>query len=144
MKSSFDSALWTFQTETVAAGSQHALAQPTSIRRPCRQNTQLKIHHLGPNLYLWTCPNCPWQLETTTDEPIEHRCGDSQVVRLGDRIEAALGKIGVTKEKYRGWKEELRLPPTCNCERRKEWLNRLDEKVGLGEKVAEFKSFMGW
>jgi hypothetical protein len=137
--------LFNFTTETVAAGSRHALAPDTKSAEPPRSPApSLKLHFLGEGLYLWTCPNCPWQLEATSDEPIEHRCGVTQVVRLGDRIEAAFGKIGVTKEKYRGWKEVLGLPPACRCKERKEWLNRLDEKVGLGEKVAEFKNLMGW
>jgi len=42
-----------------------------------------------------------------------------EVEGLGDLIETALGKIGVTEEGFKSWfnlKE-------CNCSKRKKWLN---------------------
>jgi hypothetical protein len=42
-----------------------------------------------------------------------------EVEGLGDLIESALGKVGITEEKFKSWfnlKE-------CNCSKRKEWLN---------------------
>ncbi len=43
----------------------------------------------------------------------------------GDKLENQLTAIGVTKDWYKGVKEKFGLPPTCNCDRRKEWLNRV-------------------
>lgn len=120
-----------------------AYARHKEVAFQCKQPAAT-IHQLAPALYLHTCPRCNWQLETETNEPVEHVCGKKEVVRLGDRIESALESIGVTKEKYAGWKEALHLPPTCNCMGRQEWLNKLDAKVGLGEKINNFKSLMGW
>lgn len=42
---------------------------------------------------------------------------------LGDLTERWLTKIGVTKERYIEAKQMFGLAPTCNCEKRKEWLN---------------------
>ena len=42
-----------------------------------------------------------------------------EVEGLGDLIESALGKVGITEEKFKSWfnlKE-------CNCSKRKAWLN---------------------
>ena len=42
-----------------------------------------------------------------------------EVAGLGDLIESALGKVGITEEKFKSWfnlKE-------CNCSKRKAWLN---------------------
>ena len=42
-----------------------------------------------------------------------------EVEGLGDLIESALGKVGISEEKFKSWfnlKE-------CNCTKRKEWLN---------------------
>ncbi len=104
----------------------------------------ITIARLTDTLYLHTCPRCNWQLEAETNEPVEHTCGSKKITRLGDRIEHALESVGITKEKYVGWKEMLGLPPTCGCASRQNWINEADEKLGLGEKVTAFKSLMGW
>lgn len=49
--------------------------------------------------------------------------------RLGDQVEVMLASIGVTKERYKEVKQRFGLPPTCNCDERKEWLNRVGEWV---------------
>ena len=66
------------------------------------------------------------------------------VVRLGDRIESALESFGVTKERYAAAKQAIGLPATCNCAARRDWLNRLDAELGLGEKLAAFRGLLGW
>jgi len=48
---------------------------------------------------------------------------------LGDILETALSSIGITKEWYVRVKERFDLPPTCDCEARKEWLNRVSDYV---------------
>ena len=42
-----------------------------------------------------------------------------EIEGLGDLIESALGKVGITEERFKSWfnLEE------CNCPKRKEWLN---------------------
>lgn len=49
---------------------------------------------------------------------------------LGDRVEQALTAVGITKERYQEVKEAIGLPPGCDCEIRKQWLNRLGERLG--------------
>ena len=46
---------------------------------------------------------------------------------LGDLAEHLLASLGVTKEKYLAVKQACGLPPTCNCDARKEWLNRVSD-----------------
>jgi hypothetical protein len=48
-------------------------------------------------------------------------------VGLGDALAAALSSIGVTKERYSEVKEMFGLPPSCGCDERREWLNRVGE-----------------
>lgn len=45
--------------------------------------------------------------------------------RPGDDLEELLTSYGFTKEWYMGVKEEYGLPPTCNCEARQEWINKV-------------------
>ena len=46
---------------------------------------------------------------------------------LGDQVESLLASVGVTKERYAKAKELFGLPPTCGCESRKLYLNRVSE-----------------
>ena len=46
---------------------------------------------------------------------------------LGDKAEAILKAAGITPERYAEVKALFGLPPTCNCSKRKEWLNRVGE-----------------
>lgn len=93
---------------------------------------------------LWGCRACHWTHVAHDDQPIEHRCGRPEVVRLGDKIEGALASLGVTQDRWLAAKESLGLPATCNCDARRDWLNRLDEQLGLGEKLNKLTSFLGW
>lgn len=47
---------------------------------------------------------------------------------LGDRVELALKSVGITPEKV----SKITGKP-CNCGKRKEWLNRLGERFGVGK-----------
>jgi len=58
-------------------------------------------------------PNDPWK----KDRP---PCYEPPRLELGDHIEQALKKVGITEERVSAW---LRKP--CNCGKRKEKLNRL-------------------
>lgn len=66
------------------------------------------------------------------------------VERLGDRVESALKAIGISQDRIIDVKAALGLPPTCNCPARIEWLNNLDEQLGLSEKLTAFKQAMRW
>lgn len=46
---------------------------------------------------------------------------------LGDITESLLQKIGVTKERYIEAKKMFGGAPTCNCEKRKAWLNKVSD-----------------
>lgn len=55
-------------------------------------------------------------------------CGQSpSQPGLGDYTEAMLQSIGVTKERYQAAKQLFGLSPTCDCDQRKEWLNRVSD-----------------
>jgi hypothetical protein len=93
---------------------------------------------------IWGCRACDWTTITETDEPLGHVCGTSHVTRLGDRVESALTAVGVTKERWQGVRAAVGLPPGCNCNARKQWINKLDERLELGEKLDRFKAALGW
>ncbi len=46
---------------------------------------------------------------------------------LGDWTERMLSKAGVTQERYAAAKEMFGMAPTCNCAKRKEWLNKVSD-----------------
>ena len=60
---------------------------------------------------------------------------------LGDLVGEFLATLGVTPESYVAAKEKVGLAPSCNCEARKVWLNKLGESVGVGE-IAD--RLTGW
>lgn len=51
----------------------------------------------------------------------------TQPTGLGDWTEQMLSSIGVTKERYISAKEKFGLAPTCDCDARKEWLNKVSD-----------------
>ena len=44
--------------------------------------------------------------------------------QAGDELEKALTALGITKERWKKMKEALGGYPTCNCDARREWLNK--------------------
>lgn len=50
---------------------------------------------------------------------------------LGDHTERLLKSLGVTPDRYRAAKELFGLAPTCGCEERKAWLNRVGQWFGM-------------
>jgi hypothetical protein len=46
---------------------------------------------------------------------------------LGDYTERLLSSVGVTPDRYTAAKAALGMAPTCNCAKRKAWLNRAGE-----------------
>lgn len=58
-------------------------------------------------------------------------CEKEQPNGLGDRIERWLSSYGVTQEKYKEVKQKFGLPPTCGCDGRKEWFNKVGAYFGI-------------
>jgi hypothetical protein len=46
---------------------------------------------------------------------------------IGDAVEEFLTSYGVTKEWWKEYKAKHGLPPTCGCDRRREYLNELSK-----------------
>lgn len=68
------------------------------------------------------CVQCGHRVpDELAGRPMVREC---DLMALGDDLERWLTSYGVTKERYVAVKQSLGLPPTCNCEARKEWLNR--------------------
>jgi hypothetical protein len=55
---------------------------------------------------------------------------------LGDLVETALTSVGITKERWVAAKEIIGMPPACDCEDRKLYLNKLGEQLGDMAKSA--------
>ena len=80
------------------------------------------------------------------DEELRRR--NERVVRIreaaplaGDALEDLLTSYGITKEWYQSFKKEHGLPPICNCEARKEWMNKVSAAhpkiANLGVKIFD-------
>ena len=80
----------------------------------------------------WGCRKCDWAMEAGSDAAIEHCCGGETNVRFGwgDMVESALLTVGVTKERWNNFKATFGLPSTCNCDARREALNRIGHELG--------------
>jgi hypothetical protein len=59
-----------------------------------------------------------------------------EIYGLGNLVESTLEKYGVTKDRWVEFKKRLGLPATCNCDRRKEYLNKLGAEFGEKAKNA--------
>lgn len=82
----------------------------------------------------WTCEKCGKSANIPADAAgnVRCSCGNSvissrQQSGLGDYTESLLKSIGVTQDRYKAAKELFGLAPTCNCDKRKAWLNRVGE-----------------
>lgn len=127
-----------------SGGSYKPEAKPSSNGRP-QPPASTYITLIAPGKYRWHCRSCDWTQDTPTDEPLEHRCGQPVIVRIGDRLADALSSYGITPESVAKFLSDHGMPSGCGgCNARKEWLNRLDERFALGEKMAHFKALMKW
>lgn len=100
------------------------------------------VTSLGNGRSVWGCPNCPWWTEAATGDRVEHECGKGHTVSpgLGDKIAEALASWGVTQESWIAFKEQHGLPPECECESRKQWLNQFGELVPSAIKYSAVKT----
>ena len=53
--------------------------------------------------------------------------------QLGDRLERELTRMGITQDRYKEIKKKFGFPPTCGCEKRKQWLNKVGAYLGIGK-----------
>jgi hypothetical protein len=66
-----------------------------------------------------------------SDAPQKPPAGEVELLGLGDRVEAVFRALGATKSRMEvlamvlGW-------DNCGCEDRKEWLNAIGKKLGIG------------
>ena len=60
-------------------------------------------------------------------KPIARRDQPGSSYKLGDITETALKSIGITEDRYKAAKELFGLQPTCNCQKRKDWLNKVSD-----------------
>lgn len=76
-----------------------------------------------------TCQNCgTFRKKVVYTTGILHRrCGADPPLtgELGDRVKKALDELGITEERWLTVKAEFGWPPSCNCEKRRAWLNRV-------------------
>lgn len=54
---------------------------------------------------------------------------------LGSLTDRLLGSVGINESRYREIKSKFGLCPTCNCKKRKEWLNKVTRWMGSGSTV---------
>lgn len=60
------------------------------------------------------------------EAPLENPSADLPIT-AGDAIEDLLTSYGVTKEWWKEYKAKHGLPPTCGCDSRREYLNKLSQ-----------------
>lgn len=60
-----------------------------------------------------------------------HSCNVSKA-GLGTRLERILKTVGITEERWRHLWESMGYPPTCGCQPRKYFLNRIKKRLAIG------------
>jgi len=75
----------------------------------------------------WECND-----EEMVQHPITPRSSDAEVAGLGDHTSRLLTTLGITEERYKEVKAKFGLPPSCSCGRRKAWLNKVGQYLGVG------------
>jgi hypothetical protein len=50
---------------------------------------------------------------------------------MGDILERELKRLNITQESYIKLKARFGAMPTCNCEKRKQWLNKVGRYLGI-------------
>lgn len=82
------------------------------------------------------CHSCPDNPQLNNTVYLTDTIAANQHSGLGDRIESALTAAGITKERWKAFKGAMGLPRTCNCDARKEYINKLGEQLGEAAKSA--------
>ena len=76
------------------------------------------------------CSKCGYTLKSWMGDGVLRECGVGK--GLGDRLEYELTRMGITQDRYKEIKEKFGFPPTCGCEKRKQWLNKVGVYLGIG------------
>lgn len=76
-----------------------------------------KLCQFEPDGNAYKCVYCG----TRRLHPLNRECNRAG---LGDALESFLASHGVSKEWYIEFKNKYGYPPTCDCDERKEWLNK--------------------
>lgn len=71
------------------------------------------------------CIHCGWEKPAGMDRVVR----ECDTWRAGDDLENWLISYGITRERWIAAKQALGLPPRCNCNARKEWLNQASAKL---------------
>lgn len=80
------------------------------------------------------CIHCGYELPDHVRLPAVREC---DTWAAGDDLENWLQAVGIFKERWVAVKEKLGLPPTCNCEARKEWLNKASAALSVRLKILQ-------
>ena len=79
------------------------------------------------------CPECG-----RPRPPVEGKVVRECLWQLGNDLERALTAIGITQETWKAAKAKLGLPPNCNCDKRKAWLNKASAQLQVtASKLAQ-------
>lgn len=75
------------------------------------------------------CVRCGYRLKRHYHRPPAIVCEARPIMppRLGDYTERLLKSVGVTEDRYKAAKELFGLAPTCGCEARKLYLNKISD-----------------
>jgi hypothetical protein len=71
---------------------------------------------------------CGVQSRAAVGKAVYCACGYVQLQHppgLGDRVAAALARVGITEQRYRLAKQAIGLKPDCDCKKRQRLLNQL-------------------
>lgn len=84
-----------------------------------------------------TRPECQRKLKKSIHPCDKHHAQckingpQEEPIGLGDNMKRWLRSWGITKERYVEVKEMFGLPPTCNCDERQQWLNKIGAHFGI-------------
>lgn len=93
------------------------LLMPEKYRARCKSPELRNIHSTKSN----------GQRTIPGPKLAESRASPAHQSGLGDRLEQLLSSIGITVDRYMHVKQLFGLPPNCNCDRRREWLNKVSD-----------------
>ena len=79
------------------------------------------------NEFIHVCRVCGWQEESNSPSYGSHKCRTETVSAAGDALEQLLTSHGITKEWWTEYKSKHGLPPTCGCDSRRDYLNKLSQ-----------------
>jgi hypothetical protein len=85
------------------------------------------------------CIHCDYELPDHIQLPAVRECDSTW--RAGDDLENLLQAVGIFKEDWVALKHKIGLPPHCNCEARRVWLNKASAHLQV--QVNKLKQALG-